>query len=174
MVVTAKNAGSRYARGIRAPDPAKLRAVRELLERDPAITKKALAEAAGLSRTALGYYLRAMRDELAAVATKNEDVRRRQVLSHLDLVERVSGTADEVRSEISKLRATNGANPAAIFAGYRTLVAVERLLGELLGEVRPASTTVYMQKIDVLLATPADDARFSPELRAALAGTATR
>lgn len=107
MVVIAKTAGSRYARGIRAPDPEKLRAVRELLERDPAMTKKALAEAVGLSRTALGYYLRAMRDELAAAATKNEDVRRRQALSHLDLVERVSGTADEVRDEITKLRTAN-------------------------------------------------------------------
>ena len=116
MVAAAKPKVSRYARGIRSPDPDKIDAIRLMLESSPSITKKDLARAVNLSRTSLTYYLRHMQDELDAVSATHEDVRYRRVLHHIDLLEGMSTAATEVREEIAKLRA-KGANPTAILRG---------------------------------------------------------
>ncbi len=111
-----------------------------------------------------------MRETLAKAATENEEARKRIALTQVDLVDRINATAADVRDEIAQLRTSKGGrNASLVFAGVRALVAVERLLGELVGQLQPPTTSVYLQKIDVLLATPADATRFSPELRAALA-----
>jgi hypothetical protein len=169
MVDGAQAKPSRYERGIANPDPVKLAALRALIEADPSTSKAELSRRLGISRASVGYYVRAIAAEVAQA--KGEAVSRR-ALSHIDLVQRVAATADEVRDEIARVRASK-ANPTAIFAGYRTLVQVERLLAELLGEVQPAAN-VYLQRVEVLLSTPVDAGTLSPALRAALGDTEQR
>lgn len=164
MVDVTKHRPSRYERGVAHPDPVKLAALRALIEADPTLSKTELAKRAGVSRATVGYYLRTIAED---VAQAKDEAASRRALSHVDLVRRVAATADEVREEIARVRASKAA-PTAVFAGYRTLVQVERLLAELLGDVQPAAN-VYLQRVEVLLSTPVDANALSPSLRTLLA-----
>jgi AcrR family transcriptional regulator len=136
------------------------------------MSKADLGRKVGLSRTAVAYYLRSMTTDLAAAAAQNVEVKRRRVLNHLDLVERVASTADEAREEIAKLRATKGVNPSVIFAGYRALTGIERLLAELLGDIQPPTQNTYVLQVAALLDQPVALSALSEPSRAVLEGEA--
>jgi transcriptional regulator with XRE-family HTH domain len=160
----------RYARGIKQPNPVKLSAVSALLAAHPSISKSELARRAGLTRATVGYYMKHLAAEVAAAAEKKAEVRERTVASHLDLLERVTRSADEVGAEVERLRSRTP-DPAvarAFFAGHSTLNAIHRTLGELLGEIAPPTHNVYLTKIDALLAAPVDAASLPAHVRATL------
>ncbi len=171
LVAASTTAPGRYARGVRSPNPVKLAALRALLEADPTLSKAEIGRRVGLSRASVGYYLRTVSADLARARGAAAE---RRVLSHVDLVERVAGTADELREEIGKLRAAKGTNSATVFAGYRTLVQVERLLGELLGEIKPPTQNTYLVQVAALLDRPLDPSALSDAARVALGEEAAR
>lgn len=160
----------RYARGVRNPNPDTAKRIREILGTEPAISKSELARRAGVSRATAAYYLRAMPLEAQAAQAAAADNRRKAVLDHFDLLDRIGAAGDDVREVIADLRKqpTTPATAGAIFKGYGTLERLWRLIGELLGEVSPPTTNVYLTKVEALLSGPVDAARLSPDLRAAL------
>ncbi len=168
MVVTAKPAAGRYTRGIKQPNAVRLSAVSALLTAEPTISKAELARRTGLSRTSVAYYLRHIAVEVAAAAEKQTEVRERAVETHLDLLDRVARSADDVRAEVARFR-SRSPDPAlaqAFFAGHSTLNAIHRTLGELLGEIAPPTTNLYLARIDALLATPVDPSSLPAHMRA--------
>ena len=165
---------SRWQRGIRKPNDVKLAAVAALLERDPGMSKADLCRKAGIGRSTLPYYLRHLRETVAAAVVKNAEARERLALTHVDLVTRMDRTAAEVRDDLDRLRAPkSGANPAVIFSGVRALVQCERLVAELLGAIQPANQTTYVVQVAALLDQPVLASTLSATARAAL-GTEAR
>lgn len=162
--------GSRYERGVRSLRPDVVDSIRAALTADPAVTKSELARRVGVSRATLGYYLRGMGENAESVAKRRDDHGERIAASHAELVERVALSVEEVRGEIRKLQAfpTSPTSASAVFRGYGTLERLFRLLGELLGQVSPPTTNVYLQKVEVLLSSPVGADSLSPMLRAAL------
>jgi AcrR family transcriptional regulator len=156
---------SRYARGIANPDPVKLAALRALLESDPTLGKADVARRVGLSRASVGYYVRSI---AADVARAREEAATRRVLSHVDLVERVAGVASDVREEIARVRRSGGKNASALFAGFRTLLAAERLLAELVGEIAPPAQNTYVLQVAAMLDRPVAASALSTTARTAL------
>jgi hypothetical protein len=133
------------------------------------LNKADLCVRVGIGRSTFPYYLRHIRGAVAEATTKNEDARQRVALSHIDLVERVSSAAGEVREEIARLRAATGAkNTSAIFAGYRTLVQIERLVAELIGEIAPPVQNTYIVQVAALLERPVAVSSLSATARSAL------
>ena len=168
MVASARASSGRWARGIKKPNEVKLDALRLVLERNPDLSKADMCRRVGVSRATLAYYLRVIRDDVQAAATKMQAVTDTRVVTHLDLVKRLSQAAEQVWRDIEHVRATSGTIPSAVFNGYRALVQVERLLAELLGQLHPPTQNVYLQKIDVLLNSPASIETFPATLQAAL------
>lgn len=160
----------RYDRGVKRLDPELVDRIQVALTEDPTLSKSELARRVGCSRATLGYYLRALPEQLKQTADRHEEVKTRRAATHLDLIERVGQAADEVREEIAKLRGLPPSPPtsSATFRGYGVLGNLYRLLGELLGEVSPPTTNLYLTKVDALLSSPIDPSQLSPSLRAAL------
>jgi hypothetical protein len=111
-----------------------------------------------------------MGEEVQEVAKRDADVKQRSARSHLDLLEQLGAATEELRAEIEQLQTMprTPASAASIFRGFAVLERYYRLLGELLGEISPPQTNVYLTKIDALLASSVDPVRFSPSLQAAL------
>jgi hypothetical protein len=176
MVVAIKQsapAGSRWDRGIKRPNEVKLAALGVLLEREPGLSKAELCRRTGIGRSTLPYYLRALGGAVAAAASKNAEVKERAALTHLGLLDRVLSAADEVRSEIAKLTSSQP-DPTiaqAVFRGHATLNQIHRLVGELLGDIAPPTTNIYLTKLDAFLSAPVQPGQLSPALRAAIAET---
>jgi len=103
MVATSTLSQSRYARGIKNPDPIKMDVLRVLLERDPSISKADLARKAGLSRAGVTYYIRSMREEMARATAKSEELRRRAAENDVDLSLLVKSLALRMGREVEGL-----------------------------------------------------------------------
>lgn len=160
----------RYARGVRNPNPDTAKRIREVLAADPGVSKSELARRVSVSRATLSYYMKAMPREAQAAQTTAAENRRKAALDHFDLLDRIAAASDDVREVIANLRKqpTTPATAGAIFSGYRTAERLWRLLGELLGEVAPPTTNLYLTKVEALLSGPVDRASLSPTLRSAL------
>ncbi|MBI5500851.1 MAG: winged helix-turn-helix transcriptional regulator [Deltaproteobacteria bacterium] len=141
-----------------------------MLAADPGVSKSELARRVGVSRTTLAYYLRSMPIEVQAAQGATAETRRKVALDHFDLLDRIAAAADDVREVIADLRKqpTTPATAGAIFAGHRTAERLWRLLGELLGQVAPPTTNIYLTRVEALLSGPVDRASLSPTLRSAL------
>jgi hypothetical protein len=63
---------------------------------------------------------------------------------------------------------TSPATASATFRGFGTLERLYRLVGELLGELSPPTTNVYLTRVEALLAGEVDTAALSPQLRVTL------
>lgn len=159
----------RRAPGIKRPDPKKLAVLRGLLESEPGLTKAALARRAGLGRSTLPLYLKHIRDDVAKAAAQNDATRDRLAMTHVDLVARVDETAREVRDDLTRLRAAGPVgNAAVIFSGVRALVQVERLVGELLGIVKPPTQNTYILQVRALMEQSVPPSSLSTTTRAVL------
>jgi transposase-like protein len=171
MVAAPPSSPSRWQRGIRRPDEIKLAALAALLEREPGMSKAELCRKSGIGRSTLPYYIRHIREAVAEAASRNEEARERIALTHVDLVARMNRTAVEVRADLDRLRASKAtASPAVIFSGVRALVQVERLLGELLGEIQPPTQNTYVLQVAALLDRPVELSTLSATSRAVLEG----
>ena len=160
---------SRYARGVSRLDPVKVEAIETALGDDPTLSKSELARRTGLSRATVLYYLRAMPSALQGAHDTAKD---RAAESHLDLVAHVADARRAVRAELDRL-ATLPLHPSTsgvMFRGFGTLERLLRLQAELLGEVSPPTTNVYLSRIELLLASPVSPNALPEELRRALAG----
>lgn len=171
VVSAAAKAGRRRSKGVKRPSEALSREIARILQREPGIPKAKLARELGVTRVTVSRYLHTMQVDVAKAAARDAAVRQRVEMSHVDLVERVASAADEVRSVIGRLRKAQVPQPgkaSAVFRGYASLTQLYRLLGELLGQVQPATTNVYLTKVEALLATPASVSALPPAVRAAM------
>lgn len=169
MSAGASTPKQRRVPGIKRPDPVKLEALRKTLAAEPGITKAALARRVGLGRSTLPLYMRFIRDDLARAAERNDAAREQIATTHVDLIARMNATAREVREDIAELRAAGaGTNAAVVFAGVRTLVQVERLIGELVGVVRPPTVNTYVLQVRALMEQAVAPASLSETTRCAL------
>lgn len=160
----------RYERGVKRPAAALLAGIQELLAKDPSISKSEIARRLGVSRQTVLYAMRAMSVAVAIAAERDDAARHRLAVDHLTLIERVLATADEVRVDLGTLRKLPPAPGTAsvVFRGYAVLNNVHRLLGELLGEISPPTTNVYLTRVEALLCQPTDPSTLSTTSRTAL------
>jgi hypothetical protein len=96
--------------------------------------------------------------------------RERAADTYLDLLTHVSEAARAVREEIGRL-ATLPLHPATsgvVFRGFGTLERLLRLQAELLGDVSPPTTNVYLTRVEALLTAPVPQEALPKEVRAAL------
>jgi len=166
----ARKTSGRYARGVKNLDPALVDRIRAALTADPSIAKAELARQIGVSRSTLSYYLRALPEQVQAVAARKEEVQNSLANSHLELLTKVSAAGEQIEQVIAELRTlpTTPATASAVFRGYAVLERYHRLSGELLGEIAPPTTNVYLMKVEAMLSAQVNPASLSPELRAAL------
>jgi predicted transcriptional regulator len=131
-----------------------------VLAENPTISKRALAAEAGISRAAVYMYLATMKADVMKAATQSRDVLERSAMTHLDLIDRLKVSTIDIESVISELRVMpmTTANASAVFRGYSVLEKHHRLIGELLGEVSPPTTNVYLTQVQALLSRPVDPA----------------
>ncbi len=171
MQVGSAKQASRYARGVKQLDPALVSEMHAVLEQNPGISNAELARRLSKSRQTILYYRRALRAELAKFAARDEHVKERLVLSQLDLVDRVVEAADDVRSDISRFKSRDPDPVIATvkFRGHNTLNQIHRLLGELVGEVSPPTTNIYLTRMEAFVAADTvDPATLPPHVRARL------
>jgi hypothetical protein len=155
--------------------PVLVSALHALLEQHPGISNAELARRLGKSRQTILYYRKALRAELEQLAARDEKVKERMVLDQLDLVERVTEAADDVRQEIRRLTSSDPDPVIAStkFRGHGTLNQIHRLLGELIGEVSPPTTNVFLTRMDTFISKEEIDPADLPEnVRARLTGGA--
>jgi predicted transcriptional regulator len=159
---------SRYARGVRNPQPKLLERISEGLAADPRASRSEVARRLGISRATLSYYLRFIKEH--AVTVKRDELKRCAALSQQDLVERIGEAAAEVTQVIGELRAgpTSPSTAGAVFKGYATLERVWRLLGEIVGDVAGPRQNIYIGQVQALLNQPVAASSLSPATRAAL------
>ncbi len=173
MQPTTPSNSSRYARGVKRLNPVLVSGIHGLLEQHPAISNAELARRLSCSRQTVIYYRRALRAELEKLAERDESVKTRLVLDQLDLVRRVTEAADDVKSEIARFRSSQPDPVIASvkFKGHGTLNQIHRLLGELIGEVSPPTTNIFLTRMDAFVAEDTvDPAKLPPHVRARLAG----
>lgn len=169
MQAVAKSKGreGRYQRGVKSPDPELLGRLTQLLEREPGISKSEAARRLGITRATCTYYFRALREQVQIAKAKVAERKERSLLSHIDLLDRIGMATQEVQQVIAELRAepATPSTAGAVFRGHGVLQSYLRLLGELLGEVSPPTTNVYLTRVESLLAAPV---AISPALQAVL------
>lgn len=166
----------RYARGVANPRPEVLARIRAELAREPTISGVDLAQRVGVSRATARYYRRHLRAEGPRPNEGDSVVASAPVISHTELVARVTRAADEVWADLAKLRA-EGVSPATasvIFRGFATLERHHRLLAELVGDVGPVEHNVLIGQLQVLLREPVDLGSLSPSARLALGRSGDR
>jgi predicted transcriptional regulator len=148
----------RYHRGVRNLRPELVEGIRLALSKEPGISKAEVARRLGVSRATVGYYLRAMKDVVADTRTAARDT---VVRNQLELVARVSESVDALESDLQRVRQLPFGTSSAqvLFRGYATLVTYHRLLGELLGQVSPPTTNLYLVKVEQLLRAEISPAR---------------
>jgi DNA-binding Lrp family transcriptional regulator len=171
MQVGSAKRPSRYSRGVKQLDPALVNGIHAILEQNPGISNAELARRLSKSRQTILYYRRALRAELANLAARNDQAKERLVMSQLDLVDRVTEAADDVRREISRFKSRDPDPVIATvkFRGHGTLNQIHRLLGEILGEVSPATTNIYLTRMEAFVAADTvDPATLPPHVRARL------
>lgn len=158
----------RYREGVRTLRPDIVDSILVALSVQPAITHADLARQVGVSRATIGYYLRGLGSDLRRAATAREEIGARLAVTQLDVVDRVVRASDELRGDIGRARAAG--DTIGVFRGFSTLERYLRLLGELLGEVAPASTVtnVYLTKVSALLDAPIDAESVPTLVRTAL------
>lgn len=173
MQATTGKKSSRYARGVKRLNPVLVSGIHALLEQHPGITNSELARRLSCTRQTIIYYRRALRSELEKLAARDEEVKTRIVLDQLDLVKRVTEAADDVRGEIARFKSSQP-DPVIAgtkFRGHATLNQIHRLLGELLGEVAPPTTNIFLTRMDAFVSQDAVDPAMLPlHIRARLGG----
>ena len=164
MQVGSTKKASRYARGVKQLDPTLVKGIHAILEQNPGISNAELARRLSRSRQTILYYRRGLRAELAKFAARDEQVHERLVLSQFDLVNRVTEAADDVRREISRFKSSDPDPVLATikFRGHSTLNQIHRLLGELVGEVSPPTTNIFLTRMDAFVAADTVEAAALP------------
>lgn len=165
---------SRYARGVKRLNPVLVSGIHALLEKQPGISNAELARRLSCSRQTVIYYRRALRSELEKLAARDDKVKARIVLDQLDLVQRVTEAADDVRSEIARFTSSQPDPVVASvkFRGHGALNQIHRLLGELIGEVAPPTTNIFLTRMDAFVADVVDPDKLPSHVRARLGGGA--
>lgn len=146
----------RYARGVKSPRPELLRRMKDLLAEEPSISKSELARRLSVTRATATYYLRALGAEIQVAKARVGESKEKAMMTHLELLDRLSTATNEIQRVIGELRSepTSPSTAGAVFRGYAVLQSYLRLLGELLGEVSPPQTNVYLTRVETLLASP--------------------
>jgi hypothetical protein len=173
MQATTAKKSSRYARGVKRMNPVLVSGIHALLEHHPGISNAELARRLSCSRQTVIYYRRALRAELEKLAARDEEVKTRLVLDQLDLVQRVTEAADDVRSEIARFTSSQPDPVIASvkFRGHGALNQIHCLLGELIGEVSPPTTNIFLTRMDTFVGQESvDPAKLPPHIRARLVG----
>lgn len=163
---------TRYDRGVKNPDPVLSERIAAIMRAEPTVSRSELARRVGVTRQTVGYYLRALTAELADVAAVSEGVRTRRATNQLELVEHVGRAAAKIEAEIETLSTLpiGERRATAMFRGYGTLATYQRLIGELLGEISPATTNVYMTRVEQLLTIELPDDRLPADQRGRIGG----
>lgn len=160
----------RYERGVLNPKPELVARIRQAMAEDPCASKSVLARRVGVSRATLSYYLRAMAAR-ARVADATKVDAELSTITHDVLLGRLDGAARDVAAVIGELRQlpTTPTTAGAIFRGYGTLERIYRQLAELLGQLHPPSTNIYLTQVQTLLTTPVDPREIPNEVSEAIA-----
>ncbi len=96
-----------YADGVKRSNPVKLAALQAAIGPDPTLPKAELVRWVGVSRATVGYWLRHLRDELAAATERKTAVRDQVTATHFDLLDRGAATqAAQVQEDTDRLRAS--------------------------------------------------------------------
>ncbi len=167
-MTSAPPASTKYQRGVQHLRPELLKRIKREMEKDPTLTKAALARRLGVSRQTVHSYLRGLPHAAAEATARAEETRTTVVTTtHVDLISAVSRAVEDVQEEIAKLRAcpTSPGASGVIFRGFATLERLWRLLGELLGQVSPPEQHVYVTMVNNLLNQQLDPGRLSPSAR---------
>jgi hypothetical protein len=111
-----------------------------------------------------------MPEQVQAVAARKAAVQDRLADGHLELLAKVATAGEEVREVIAELRGLpiTPATASAIFRGHAVLERYHRLTAELLGEIAPPTTNIYLTRVEAMLSAQVNPGSLSPELRAAL------
>jgi DNA-binding XRE family transcriptional regulator len=169
-MTSASSAPTKYQRGVQHLRPELLKRIKQEMEKDPTLTKTALAARVGVSRQTVHAYLRGLPQAAAEAAVKAEESRTTAITTtHVDLISAVGRAVEDVQQEIDKLRAgpTSPGASGVIFRGFGTLERLWRLLGELLGQVSPPQPqqNVYINQVTALLNRPVDLSALSSSAR---------
>lgn len=160
----------RYERGVKNLNPKVVEKIQKELSQQPTQSKSELARKVGVSRQTLLYYLRALPKQTEALAKENIEIQKRNSINHLALLENIQSSANDIQKTIGQLKGVSFSleNASAIFKGYAVLEKYFRLLGELLGEVSPPATNLYITKVEALLNSSIDVKQLPPAIQQVL------